>query len=76
MDEQESQDGFCKRYRITPRELEVLVLVARGKTNDEIAGALGISLGTVKSHVASSLEKLSVPNRTAAATLIASELNL
>lgn len=36
---------------LTPRELEILRLMARGKSNQEIAGELYISLPTVKTHV-------------------------
>lgn len=52
---------------LTPRQLEVLELLARGLTNREIAGVLGISAGTVKVHVAAVLDALDVTNRTEAA---------
>jgi len=48
---------------LTPRELEVLELVAEGETNGGIAHRLVISEGTVKSHVKSLLRKLHVANR-------------
>jgi DNA-binding CsgD family transcriptional regulator len=38
-------------YGLTPREVEVMRWVARGKTNSEIAAVLYISPGTVRSHV-------------------------
>jgi DNA-binding NarL/FixJ family response regulator len=44
--------------RLTPRELEVLALKLRRRTNAEIAAALHISLNTVKHHVTSSYKKL------------------
>jgi DNA-binding NarL/FixJ family response regulator len=51
---------------LSPRELEVLQLVARGDSNLEIAAQLGISDQTVKNHITSILHKLGVPNRTRA----------
>lgn len=52
---------------LTPRELEVLHLVAAGKANTEIAALLYVSPGTVKTHTASIYRKLAVANRTEAA---------
>jgi DNA-binding NarL/FixJ family response regulator len=48
---------------LTPREDEVLLAVARGRTNAEIADELHISLSTVKSHIAALMTKLAVRNR-------------
>jgi len=48
---------------LTPREGEVLALMAEGSTNRAIATALGICEGTVKSHVKSILRKLRAANR-------------
>ncbi|MEV0729753.1 response regulator transcription factor [Polymorphospora sp. NPDC050346] len=48
---------------LTDREEQVLVAVARGRTNGEIADELHISLSTVKSHIASLMAKLGVRNR-------------
>jgi DNA-binding NarL/FixJ family response regulator len=53
---------------LSPRELEVLQLVARGLDNSEIAAELSISPRTAKNHVSSILAKLDVPNRIQAAT--------
>jgi DNA-binding NarL/FixJ family response regulator len=48
---------------LTPRELEVLELIASGLTNDEIAAQLVLSLGTVKTHVNHIFFKLDLRNR-------------
>jgi len=48
---------------LTDREEEVLLTVARGRTNAEIADELYISLSTVKTHLASLMNKLGVRNR-------------
>jgi DNA-binding NarL/FixJ family response regulator len=52
---------------LTPRELEVLRLVAEGKTNSEIAQSLFVSVGTVKVHVERIIDKFGVSDRTQAA---------
>jgi NarL family two-component system response regulator LiaR len=52
---------------LTPREMDVLALIAQGKTDLAIALQLGIAEGTVKKHVSSLLGKLGVRSRAAAA---------
>jgi DNA-binding NarL/FixJ family response regulator len=54
---------------LTPREIEVLRLLAEGLGNKEIAARLGISEHTVKFHVASVMGKLGAGSRTEAVTL-------
>jgi DNA-binding NarL/FixJ family response regulator len=55
--------------RLTPRESQVLELVAQGLTNKAIGRVLGIGPGTVKVHVEKLIAKLNVADRTQAAVL-------
>lgn len=61
-----------RRLMLTPREAEVLELVAQGYTNKAIAGELGISADRVKELVRSARLKLGAQNRAAAAVAFAS----
>lgn len=54
---------------LSRRQLEVLELLAKGLTNEELAGVLGISPATVRTHVTAILARLDVTNRTEAATM-------
>jgi two-component system NarL family response regulator len=54
------------RPDLTPRQLEILSLIARARSNKEIAGLLGISERTVKFHVAALFKKLCAVSRTEA----------
>ena len=59
-------------YQLTPRELDVLAWIARGKTNRDIAEILGMSPRTVNKHLEHIFVKLGVETRAAAAALVAS----
>lgn len=61
---QGNKDELGKRTRISPREMEVLVLIAKGFANKKIAEELFISERTVKTHVTHLLEKLDLDDRT------------
>ena len=54
---------------LSPREVEILELLVRGQSNQQIAGDLSISISTVKNHVHSIITKLSVSDRVQAAIL-------
>ena len=54
---------------LSPRQKEILTLIVEGKSNRVIAGDLGISPDTVKTHVAAILRALDVDDRTEAAVL-------
>jgi DNA-binding NarL/FixJ family response regulator len=60
---------------LSERELEVLALLASGKTNAEIAKDLFVAVGTVKSHVNNIYRKVGAANRAEAVTR-ACEMNL
>ena len=58
-----------RQSKLTPRELEVLQMIANGRSNKEIGDAFGIVEGTVKVHVTNLLEKLHAADRTQAVTI-------
>lgn len=58
-----------ERPHLSPRELEILRLVALGNANKQIAVQLGLAEVTVKVYISRILEKLEVPDRTRASTL-------
>ena len=69
---EESDDGSRGLEEIlglTPREAEVLTLLAQGYTNREIAATLVISVRTAGVHVSHILRKLGAPNRLEAAAI-------
>jgi DNA-binding NarL/FixJ family response regulator len=66
---QRLSEFFPAHAALSPREVEVLSLVARGMANKEIAHELGTAPGTVKIHVQNILAKLNASDRTHAVTL-------
>lgn len=56
--------------KLTPREHEVALAVARGRTNADIAGELFMGIATVKAHISRILTKLGLGNRTQIALLV------
>ena len=63
----ESESGVAQAGRLSSRELEILELVAAGRTNREIAERSWVTETTVKFHLTRIYRKLGVKNRTAAA---------
>ena len=60
---------YFPQTTLTPREIEVLEMVAQGMANKEIAVKLGTASGTVKIHVQNILAKLNAADRTRAVTI-------
>jgi DNA-binding CsgD family transcriptional regulator len=69
MREEGDSSPVAAQYRLSPRETEVFDLVCRGRTNEEIAASLFISLSTVKTHLSSIFLKTGTRNRLEAAAL-------
>jgi DNA-binding CsgD family transcriptional regulator len=66
-------NSVAAQYGLSPREREVFALLCRGRTNEEIAAALFISLSTVKTHLSSIFMKTGTRNRLEAASLCRKE---
>ena len=66
-----SVPGKLNRSALSPRELEILQLIVKGRDNQEIADALNITRGTVKWHVNIILRRLDVHDRTQAVVVAA-----
>jgi DNA-binding NarL/FixJ family response regulator len=60
---------FTPRVELTPRELQVLRLMAKGFSNPDLASTLGRTESTMKVHVSNILEKLGATDRTEAVTV-------
>ena len=58
--------AMISQLELSPRELEILHLIASGKSNQEIANTIFVSLSTVKTHNQNIFEKLEVKRRTQA----------
>ena len=63
-------EGKLAEYKITKREREILVLITEGKTNEEIASVLHLSLSTIRNQIGKIFAKLRVSNRSQATALI------
>ena len=59
-------EAMISQHELSPRELEILHLIASGKSNQEIANTIFVSLSTVKTHNQNIFQKLEVKRRTQA----------
>ncbi len=66
----EGRSPYLARWALTEREADVAALLARGWRNADIAGALGISPNTVKTHLRALFRKLGVATRAQAVVLV------
>lgn len=64
------EDFLVRRVGLKPRELDIVRHVLMGKDNSQIAASLGITVGTVKTHVVSILDKTGVDSRLAIACFV------
>lgn len=69
LDPAASPDAVAATAELTDREREILVLIAEGLSNVDIAARVYLSVGTVKDHVSAILSKLAVTSRVQAALL-------
>jgi DNA-binding NarL/FixJ family response regulator len=67
LDEAAPRTGTAELTSLTPRELEVLEMIASGLTNAEAANRLHLSVHAIKFHLAAIYRRLGVTNRTEAA---------
>jgi len=63
-------DGFVDKYRITTREKDVILEIYKGKTNQEIADTLFVTLQTIKDHTSRIYQKTEVKNRNQLSSLV------
>lgn len=72
-----STDDFQARLELlTPKQFRVLMMLMEGRTNSEIADEIFVTIATVKAHLSEIFKKLDASNRTQAAMMVASYLDV
>ena len=66
MKESKTEDN--ETHRLTPQQIKVLILIAEGLQNKEIAFRMGLSVSTVKQHVSGIMLRLDIRTRTGVVT--------
>ena len=66
----QGSNGTARTSRFSPREQQIVALLAHGCSNQEIADRLGLRLQTVKNHLSRVYRKFGVPNRVQLAVLV------
>ncbi len=69
-EEKDEAEVLRRQFQLTPREADVLIWVARGKSNRDIGEILGLSPRTVNKHLETIYQKLGVENRASAAVAV------
>ena len=70
-------DEFLKRLSVlTPKQFRVLMMLVEGRTNSEIADESFVTIATIKAHLSEIFKKLEVSNRTQAAMIAATYLEI
>ncbi len=62
-DQSNSFNEFCQQFELSSREADVLLLLLKGQTNNQIAERLFISINTVKTHISNIYQKIGVSRR-------------
>ena len=65
----EKSNDYDSIYRLSKRQKQVLDLISLGKSNQNIADDLGLTIPTIKMHVSAIFKKLNVKNRTEAVSI-------
>lgn len=69
------EESLFQKFKITPREKEIIIEICKGNTNQQIADKMFITLQTVKDHIHNIFQKTEVKNRVQLSQLFASNTN-
>ncbi len=72
----EDQDFVARLSALTPKQFRVLMMLIEGRTNSEMANETFVTIATIKAHLSEIFKKLEVSNRTQAAMIAATYLEV